>query len=1089
MMNRAIINYFLVILIPITSLFLTGGCTRSSNPDLSIHMLRCEYRNQPSGIDFPRPRLSWVLTSGLEDQKQVGYQILVASSLRNIKKNQGDLWDTRKITSGQNSGIVYSGMPLQSRMDVFWKVRVWDKDGKVSPWSEISGWTMGLLDQADWKASWIADFPSTQNQEDQTSINGFHGQLFKSPDHTGSLTIDLGAITDFDTLRLYPARPYDWADTPGFLFPVRFKLECSNQKNFSDTRLLVDQTSQDFPNPGDTSVTFPVTDGTGRYIRLTVIRMAFRDEGNYAFALNEIGVFKGTENLAVGASVYAPNAIVAESWKPEFLTDGKTHTADTKKALPATYVRKSFTITKKIVRATAYLSARGLYEFYLNGKRVGDQQLAPEWTSYEKRIAYQTYDVSGLLNKGENTAAAILGEGWYAGNLMLYGRFAYGRYPEFIGQIEIEFKDGSKQNLVTDESWKTTIQGPIVSSGIYSGESYDARLEQKGWDINGFDDSSWSNATAGVPDSVKLVWLRNEPIMVEQELHPLKITEPEPGTYILDFGQNMVGWCRISGQGTAGKRIRIRHGEAINEDGTLYTDNLRKALQTDYYTPNQDGLFEYQPRFTYHGYRFIEITGLAAAPAVNSVTGKVFHSSSPLISHFECSDSSVNRLMENILWTQRANLMSSPNDCPQRDERFGWMGDIQAFAQTGVFNMNLAAFFPKFAQDTRDGQSDDGRFPDFAPRPGDRNTGFSGVPAWGDAGVFVPWTAYVNYADTQLLADQFDAAARWIDYIRRNNPDLIWRHGRNNDYNDWLNGDEIIFEGWPKTGGAVPNEVFATAFFAHSTQLVARMAKILGRSEAQVAYSNLFKQIQTAFNEAFVTPDGHIRGNTQGGYALALNFNLLPDELRPRALQYLVENIKTNYHGHLSTGIQTTHRAMLELSKGGYGDVAWALLQNRSFPSWMYMIDNGATTIWERWDGFVKGRGFQNPGMNSLNHWALGSVGEWVWRNIIGLNPDEEHPGWKHFTIAPQPGGGVTWANGDYESIHGKITCSWKIENRQFMLDIVIPTNTTATISLPRAGNGSILKNNKKVEPGYLDGENAIFEVESGKYSFVSAYQ
>jgi alpha-L-rhamnosidase len=426
--------------------------------------------------------------------------------------------------------------------------------------------------------------------------------------------------------------------------------------------------------------------------------------------------------------------------------------------------------------------------------------------------------------------------------------------------------------------------------------------------------------------------------------------------------------------------------------------------------------------------------------------------------------------MENILWTQRANLMSSPNDCPQRDERFGWMGDIQAFAQTGIFNMDLAAFITKFAQDTRDDQSDDGRFPDYAPHPGDRNGTFTGAPAWGDAGVFVPWTAWVNYADRRLMDQHFDAARRWVDFIRRNNPDLIWRNRRGNDYNDWLNGDRIIYEGWPKKGAEVPNDLFATAFFARSAQIVAAMAKVTGRAHEAEQYAALAGSIRAAFAMEFLSSDGRLKGDTQAGYALAMSFNLIPDNLKPETLKFLIENINGLYSGHLSTGIQSTHRAMLELTRGGRSDEAYKLLMNRSFPSWMYMVDNGATTIWERWDGYVKGRGFQDPGMNSMNHWALGSVGEWVWRTVTGLNPDETQPGWKHFTIAPVPGGGLTSAKGEYNSIRGLITSAWEISNGQFTLSVTVPPGTMATVRLPGT-------------------EGAVHEVGSGHYRYTTSYK
>ena len=397
----------------------------------------------------------------------------------------------------------------------------------------------------------------------------------------------------------------------------------------------------------------------------------------------------------------------------------------------------------------------------------------------------------------------------------------------------------------------------------------------------------------------------------------------------------------------------------------------------------------------------------------------------------------------------------------------------------------MGAFFTKFAQDIRDDQADDGRFPDFAPHPGNPNQSFSGAPAWADAGTIVPWRAYQNYADTRLLADHFESARRWVDYIHRQNPDLIWAKNRNNDYNDWLNGDWVKQAGWPSQGGAVSNAILATAFFAHSTELVAKMAGVLGRPDEARRYGELFQQIKAVFNERFVAPDGHVAGDTQGGYALALSFNLLPDELRPKAAQLLVDNIR-RYQNHLSTGIQTTHRAMLELTHTDHAGVGWQLLTNRTFPSWLYMLDNGATTIWERWDGYVKGRGFQDAGMNSFNHWALGAVGEWMWRHIAGLNPDEAQPGWKHFTIAPRPGGGVTRARGEYESIRGRIACDWNLERGQLTLRAVVPPNTTASIRVPTTAAGRISESGKLALASRSGPDHAVFEVGSGTYNFRS---
>jgi alpha-L-rhamnosidase len=1077
--------------------------------DLRLVNLRCEYQQNPPGIDELLPRLSWNLqaASDKRELRQSAYHILVSSTPEKLAKEQGDLWDSGRVESDRQLHIIYAGKPLTSRMQCFWKVRVWNQNGRQSKWSQPSAWTMSLLKTSDWQAKWIADANSVVEKNVYGPLNGYQCEFAKSADTAKWVTIDLGKPQSFDAVKLFPARPYDWTpDTPGFLFPVRFKIETAMNADFSDAKVVLDRTAKDEPNPDTNAPLYRFASATGQFVRLTVTKFGLRDGENFAFALAEIQVLNGENNIAKLAKVSAQDSVETGQWAKVNLTDGVLTAVKPRdnESLPASMVHKSFQINHPIKRATAYASALGLYELRLNGQRVGEKLLTPEWTSYRKHVQYQVYDVTALLCQGENAASALLGEGWYAGRLMITGRFAYGTHPRFLLQLEIEFTDGQRQTIITDNSWRTTTDGPIRSAGIYDGEVYDARKETKGWDTAGFDASLWQTARAFDINSPRLVGQRNEPIQVTKELAPVKMTEPKPGVFVFDFGQNMVGWCRVKAVGAAGKTVTIRHAEMLNDDGTIYTANLRTALQTDSYTPAADGNFVFEPHFTYHGFRYVELTGLTESPTNESILGRVFHSSSPIVGSFECSDSSLNRLMQNIQWTQRSNMMSVPTDCPQRDERLGWMGDIQSFAQTAAFNMDMAAFFSKSAQDMRDDQASDGRFSDFAPNqsdssiPGSNGNGwtnaFSGAPAWADAGVIVPWRAYQNYADIRLLEQHFEAARKWVDYIHNQNPNLIWERFRNNDYGDWLNGDTIKKqEGWPEGGAAIPSVVFATAFFAHSTELVAKMAELLGRSEDAYRYGRLSNQIKSVFNQRYVKPDGRIEGDTQSGYALALSFNLLPENLRSKAAQYLVENIR-KYNTRLSTGIQTTPRAMLELSNNGYSDVAWQLITNRTFPSWLYMIDNGATTIWERWDGYVKGRGFQDAGMNSFNHWALGAVGEWMWRNIAGLNPDDSQPGWKHFSIAPKPGGGVTWAKCEYQSIRGPIAVSWSLDKERIVLKVSIPPNTTAAVYVPTSQPNAVTESGLPIEQAkgvkfiHAEKETAVYEIGSGSYVFEAPF-
>jgi alpha-L-rhamnosidase len=668
-------------------------------------------------------------------------------------------------------------------------------------------------------------------------------------------------------------------------------------------------------------------------------------------------------------------------------------------------------------------------------------------------------------------------------------RNIYGGHPRLLAQLEVELANGKTQRIVTDRSWRTTREGPIRASDILDGEAYDARREMPGWDRVGFDDRSWQTAEVATNIKTQLVAQPNEPIRVTAEITPVAVTEPKPGVYVFDIGQNMVGWCRLKAQGAAGTTIQLRHAEMLNDDGTVYTDNLRAAKQTDTFTLRGGGVETFEPHFTYHGFRYVEVTGLASKPRLDSITGRAFRSAMTESGTFECSDPMLNKLWQNILWTQRDNMHSIPTDCPQRDERLGWMGDIQIFVGTGIFNMDMAAFFTKWLRDVRDAQADDGRFADFSPHPFGRNERFTGVPGWGDAGVVVPWRMWQSYGDKRVLAESFESAKRWVEFIRRNNPDLLWKNKRGNDYGDWLNADTLIYEGFPRKGGQVPKEVFATMMFAYATDLLSRMAAVLGKADEGKKYSMLFSDIKAAFNKAYVDADGHIQGDTQAGYSLALHFDLLPEKMREPAVKHMLEGI-ARYNGHMSTGFHSTYRMMLELTREGHNDIAYQLINHRTFPSWGYTIENGATTIWERWDGYVKGRGFQNKGMNSFNHYAIGAVGEWMYRVILGINNDDEHPGYEHFVIRPRPGGGLKWAKGSYDSIRGKIEVSWRIADGKSKLDITVPANTTATVYVPAKKAESVMESGKA--GGRIEGIRflrmedgaAVFRVESGKYSF-----
>lgn len=1082
--------------------------------DLMVVSLRCEYLSNPLGVGVARPRLSWVLESGnpmARGQSQTAYRIVVASSPEKLKSNDADIWDSGRINSEQTIQIAYAGKPLQSKLAYYWKVQVWDKNGRASNWSQVAFWTMGLLDKREWAAKWISDPTAvTTNASDAESIHGvrsgYHSQVAASPDSEKWVAIDLGKVELIDAVQLYPAYPYEWQPGgPAYDFPLRFKIEGSQRADFSDAAVLVDKTGRDVMAPlmNAPGPIYRFRAASARYVRLVVTRLYPENELFSSFALAEMEVLANGQNLAAGKLVTALDSLDGPGWSKEYLVDGMTSTIHSRSYIqPTAMFRKSFAANGTIRRATVYATARGLYELRINGNRVGNHVLAPEWTDYSKRIQYQTYDVTSLIQSGANAIGVYLAAGWYSGHVgLMPSRRIYGPYPQFLLHLDVEYADGRVQSIVTDESWKRARESPIISSDVYDGESYDARREQPGWDTPNFDDSNWLPVATVGDGNEELVWQSNEPITVAGDLKPVAITQPAPGIYIFDSRQNHSGWVRLRVKGPAGTVITVRHGEALNPDGSLYVPNLRNAWQIDRYIL-RGGQETFEPHFTIHGYRYIEVSGLPEPPEADTVVARVVHSSSPEVSQFSTSSTYLNKLMSTILWTQRSNMIGIPTDCPQRDERLGWTGDELTFSQTAIFNMDMAAFYTKWMQDMRDDQSADGRFPDVAPNPMNVSQSISpafqgnlldGSPAWADAGVVIPWRAYENYGDTQLLKVQFDAAKRWVDFIHAQNPDLLWKNSRGLDPGDWLNGDTLVIPGWPQSGGAIPHVVFATAYFAHTTEMLSKMAAAIGRPEDVHHYAELFTQIKQAFNQAFVKPDGRIDGDTQAGYALALDFNLLPENLRSAAVAHLLEGLQL-YDDHLSTGIHASRSLMLQLTANGHTEEAYRLLNLHTVPSWGHMLDMGATTTWERWDGYVADRGFQNhTAMNSLNHVVLGSVGEWMWRNIIGLAPDETSPGYKHFWIHPRPGGGLTWAKGTYESVRGQITIEWNIANGFFSLNIEVPPNTSATVYLPSKDAVSIQESGLDARSSkgvrFIGNESGagVFEVLSGSYRFRSA--
>jgi len=724
----------------------------------------------------------------------------------------------------------------------------------------------------------------------------------------------------------------------------------------------------------------------------------------------------------------------------------------TEPGTPALF-RREFDLNAPVKRATLYATARGIFELRANGHRIGDDLFAPEWTDYDKRIHYRTYDVTDLLATGRNALAVSLGDGWWSGYVgWQETRARYGSLENsFLAQLEIELADGRRLTIGTDNSWLCNT-GPILTSDWMMGETYDARREHAGWDRPHFPSESWLPAREVAAPQVPLVAQRAEPVRITEVLKPVSLTEIQPGVFIYDLAQNIAGWVRLKLPPLpAGTRITVRHGERLSPDGTLYVENLRRAKATDVYVARGGETETYEPHFTFHGFQYVELTGFPEGikPDITTVSGCVIHSATPPAGHFECSHPGVNRLWLNGLWSQRDNFLSVPTDCPQRDERLGWLGDAQVFLRTASYNMDVAAFFTKWMIDIEDAQTPDGIFPDTAPRlrEGDNFVGLDdlcGGAGWADAGIIVPHTIWRVYGDTRIIERHWKAMVAWLDYLDRTNPDGLRTRDLRNNYGDWLC---IPSDREFRTHSPMKN-LLATAYWADDAAKMATMARAIGRDEEAARFTAMFERVRAAFQKEFVLPDGRLTVETQTAYLLALAFDLLPQNLREAAANHLVANIRA-LDWHLSTGFIGISHLNPQLTLAGHADVAYRLLLQDTYPSWLYPVKYGATTIWERWNGWTDKDGFFHPLMNSFNHYSLGSVGEWLFRHVAGIEVDPEHPGFQRFILRPFVRDGLDHARATYRTLHGEIESAWKREGGKLTWSIRIPANCSAQVFVP----------------------------------------
>jgi len=706
---------------------------------------------------------------------------------------------------------------------------------------------------------------------------------------------------------------------------------------------------------------------------------------------------------------------------------------------PAAELRKKFTLAATPKEARLYATARGLFEPHVNGCRIGADHMTPGWTDYRHRFEYLAYDVTAQLRAGENSLSLLLADGWYCGYMgWSRGRDRYGDTPAALAVVRLIEADGTERWIGTDSTWRASL-GPIINADIYDGEYFDARRD--------FGKAAKPCAVLSFP-RLPLTAKAFGRVRTMEELKTVRLTHPPGGCHIFDLGQNMVGSIRLRISAPRGTRVTIRYGEMLDKNGRLYTANYRSARSTDTYVCKGGRRETYSPRFTFHGFRYVEVSGLATKPRRDAITGLVWHTEMQPTGSFQCSDPLINQLQSNIRWGQKGNFLEIPTDCPQRDERLGWTGDAQVFIPTAAFNHDIAAFFRKWSRDLVDGQHALGAFPDIAPDVFFSSNGKNpkANAAWADAGIICPWLIYRKYGDTRILEENYPAMARYIGFLERTSRHLI---RPDTTYGDWLAPDAARCD---RT--ATPCDLIGTAYFARCTEILHKTARLLGRSSDAKRYAIQHKRLLRAFNREFVSPNARLAGDTQTAYLLALAFDLLPEKKRPAAIGHLERTLKRRDF-HLSTGFVGTPLLCPVLSRFDRHDLAYRLLFQTDYPSWLLPVVNGATTMWEKWDSWTPDKGFGDAGMNSFNHYAYGAIGEWLYSTVAGIN--ELEPAFKSILLRPIPHERLTRASASLDTPYGLVESSWKLSRGVLDWSVTIPPNTSAIAVCPAIAADAVL--------------------------------
>ncbi|WP_233553786.1 family 78 glycoside hydrolase catalytic domain [Halococcus sp. IIIV-5B] len=995
---------------------------------------------------------------------------------------------------------------------------MWDEDGTPSEWAEAARFSTALIGEHEWEGHWIGYRP------DGGDSNGFRSRWHPvNADAEEWVQVDLGDNAEIDRVELHPTEPLDGPTTPdglpvsaqfteevksekrvtadgpgGFGFPERYRIEVSNDPDFAQSTTVIDCTDEAHHNPGVEAVTFDLDSIDGRYVRVTATdlheidpsdpsggefnqKLAYIGEERRAwqtFALAGLTVRDGDgEDLAVDKDVTASSSVEEGAWGRDKLVDGHY---ESRMAPQSPLLRTDVDLGGEVERAQAHFCGLGYGELYINGERIGDEVLNPGWTQYDERVLYSTYDVAEQLDAGANALGLWLGQGWFGRNARGWTGFGS---PRAILQLEIEYVDGTTRTVSTDGSW-TAMNSPLLMNDLYDGETYDSREESKGWAEPAFDDVGWDSVVIVEAPGGDLVPQRTPPIRVTETVDVEEVLGRDEGP-ILDFGQNLVGWVEITiNDADAGDEIELRHAEVLLEDGSLALEDLRSADATDTYIAKGDRTETYEPRFTYHGFRYVQVVGYPDELDPADVTAKVVHSDVEPIAEFDCSNEDLSQLQRNAEWGLRGNVHSVLTDCPQRDERCGWTGDNHIVSPALCYNFDAARFYEKWMGDHADVRSEHGYLADTIPY------GYGTIPedpTWGITQVTIPWHLYRHYGDVGVLEDHYEGMRQYIDYWHEQSTDGIIPDEYGN-YGDWL--------GFENMDGRVglPRDLFNTAFQYHTTNLFAQIAAVLGNENDAEHYTDRAVAIAEAFNEAFFDAEADQYGpGTQASYAVPLFFGLVPDGHVDAVADNLVEKVESD-DGKLQTGFLGTRPLILTLVDHGHAETAYEVVSQPDRPGWVYMVRQGATTMWERWDSDTR----IGDGMNSFNHSPFNLVSEWFYYALAGLRFDDSMHGHGTVEVAPAVVDDLDWAAAEMETVNGEFASRWERTDNGLTLDVEIPWNTTATVRIPYDGesatveiddvavweNGAVGSLPDGVDDATAGDEEVVLTVGSGSYGF-----